>query len=66
MADMQDFFTTAEAAKLLGISRQRANQVALSGALKAKKIAGRYFVHVDDLERYIYERRPMGRPRKQR
>lgn len=45
----QDFFSTSEVAKLLGISRIAVFKKIKSGAIKARKIGRNFAIHKNDL-----------------
>lgn len=47
---MEDFLTTSEAAKLLGVSRIAVFQQIKEGKLPAKKMGKMYFIKLEDLQ----------------
>jgi excisionase family DNA binding protein len=58
----RDYITTTEAARLLGISRNRVLALIKAGRLPAEKIGGVWLIKADDLK--LVEVRLPGRPRK--
>lgn len=64
----QDELTSGEAAELLGVSRQRVNQLAQDGKIPARHVAGRYWVLTRaDVEVFKAKAKSKGgRPRKPR
>ncbi len=60
----QDELTGGDAAALLGVSRQRVNQLAHDGTIPARHVAGRFWIfRRADVEVYKAQRK-RGRPRK--
>jgi len=61
-----DELTSGEAAELLGVSRQRVNQLAQDGKLPARHVAGRYWVLTRaDVEAFKAKAKSKGgRPKK--
>lgn len=55
--------TTPQAAKRLGISRQRVSALIKAGLLQAEMIGRDWLIHYDVLEEFAARRRPRGRPR---
>ena len=71
MSDMpnrqdQDELTGGDAAALLGVSRQRVNQLAYDGTIPARHVAGRFWIfRRSDVEAYKARRNVKGgRPKK--
>lgn len=62
MTGQDNFITTNQAAKTLGVTRQRVLQLIQEGRLKAEKFANVYMILPGDLENI--EEKPMGRPPK--
>ena len=62
----QDELTGGDAAALLGVSRQRVNQLAHNGTIPARHVAGRFWIFRRvDVEAYKARRNVKGgRPRK--
>lgn len=51
-----DSCTLTEAAYLLGLSRERCMRLLLQGALMGHRVAGRWFVRRESVERMLRER----------
>ena len=62
---MDDFITTTEAAKILGVSPARVRQLVLSGDLPARKLGPVNMVRLADLD-LVRDRRGVGRPPKEK
>lgn len=62
MVDTKEYISTNEAAKALGVTRQRVLQLIQDGRLKAEKFASVYMIRRDALSNI--EEKPMGRPPK--
>jgi len=56
------FITVREAAATLGVSERRVQQYIQQGRLLAQKVGNLYLI--DRLELELFERRPPGKPRK--
>ena len=53
MVEQEELITAGEAARIMGISRQRINELASSGRL-GRQVAGRYWVFTrDEVEAYM-------------
>lgn len=55
--------TTPQAAKRLGVSRQRVSALIKAGLLAAEMIGRDWLIHDDVLEEFAARHRPRGRPR---
>ncbi len=49
--ETSDFVSIVEAAKVLGLTKQRVHQLVNSGELQAKRVAGHWLVILSDVER---------------
>ncbi len=68
MAEPEDLITATEAARILGVTRQRISAIAQTGRL-GRRVAGRYWLFTrDEVEAYKEQRQHNvgGRPRKDR
>jgi hypothetical protein len=61
--DPDELLTVAQAAERRVTTRQAINYLIRQGKLASVEIAGRRFVHLQDLESFVPD--PGGRPRKQ-
>ena len=63
---MEDYLTTEDVAKELGVSTSRVRQIILSGKLVAKREGDRYRgcwkIAPEDVENYKLNRKKRGRP----
>jgi predicted nucleotidyltransferase len=62
--ELEDWVTAHDAARRLGVSRERIHQLARARALDVSHLAGRLLVHRRSLEMLALVRRRPGRPRK--
>jgi excisionase family DNA binding protein len=60
---MQDYLTTNEAARILGLTDTRIRQLILSGKLPSKKFGRDHMINREDLS--LIENRKNGRPSKE-
>jgi excisionase family DNA binding protein len=58
---MNHLLTTAEAAKILGVSERRVRQFCIAGRL-GLKVGGRYTIDSEELQKFMEKPRPPGRP----
>ena len=57
-----DWMSTAEAAGALGLTADRVRQLVTGGAIRSRRIGGRYLVRRDDVEARAGAGAPSGRP----
>lgn len=57
-------YTTAEVASLLGVQSQTIRKHIKDGNIKDHQSAGTHLIASDEVERFIVERRKVGRPKK--
>lgn len=48
--------TSSEVGKILGLSKRRVNELARNGYLRAEKHGPIYWIHPEDLRRFVLER----------
>jgi excisionase family DNA binding protein len=63
---MTEKITSAQAAKILGISPGRVRQLVLAGELASEKFGRDHLFDRTAIDEYQQRRRPIGRPRKAR
>ena len=56
------YYSTTQAAKMMGISRRRVSELVRTGALEADEVAGRYVINRVALGRFMSQSRTNGRP----
>lgn len=57
---MGKLLSTSEAAEMLGLTRQRVNQLIHAGLLKAQRVGRSYIIDEDDLREFEQMDRPVG------
>lgn len=61
--DQDEFLSTSEAAEATEVSLGLIGRYCRDGRLKAQKVGGRWLIKRSDLEAFIGEPRPVGRPK---
>lgn len=56
--------TTHEAAERLGLTTRSVARLVKRGVIRAEKRGRDYFIDEAEVARYLYKRRPAGRPKK--
>ena len=57
-----DYLTASQAARQLGLTRQRVSIILHQGRIPYKVIDGRYMIKKEDVEKFAAVERPVGRP----
>jgi len=56
------FYTVAEVADILGTTMRQVQRLLSGGLLEGVRVGREWLIPVDEVERYLKDRRPRGRP----